>query len=107
MSSSPGLYFVNFTTVPRGDRDDVSARGDMLVETQAEEPAFSCQISLNGDCGDWYWEVTCGGYIVARGLGATQAQARTDAMRAALSHVDPENLPYLEPLPPLPHFGAV
>ena len=80
-------------------------------KTQAEEPAFSCHISLNGDCGDWYWEVTCGGYIVARGLAATEALARADALRAAVSHVDPrpENLlPYLEDsLPPLPRFGAL
>jgi hypothetical protein len=81
----------------------------LQVEIEAQEPAFTYHISLNGDCGDWYWDVTCGGAIVARGLAATEALARADAMRAALSHVDPrpENLPpYLEPLPPLPHFGA-
>ena len=48
---------------------------------------------------------------VPRSVAATQTLARADAMRAALSHVDPrpENLPsYLEdPLPPLPRFGAV
>ena len=72
--------------------------------------SYTYNVSLNGDRGDWYWEITCGGYIVARGLAATQAQARTYAVRASLAHVDPrpENLPpYLEPLPPLPHFGAV
>ena len=71
---------------------------------------YTYNVSSNGAAGDWYWEATNRGEIIARGLAATQAQARTDAMRAALSHVDPrpENLPpYLEdPLPPLPRFGA-
>ena len=72
--------------------------------------SYTYNVSSNGAAGDWYWEITNRGEIIARGLAATQAQARTDAMRAALSHVDPrpENLPpYLEdPLPPLPRFGA-
>jgi hypothetical protein len=72
--------------------------------------SYTYNVSSNGAAGDWYWEATNRGEIIARGLAATQAQARTDAMRAALSHVDPrpENLPpYLEdPLPPLPRFGA-
>jgi len=55
-------------------------------------------------------EATNRGEIIARGLAATETLARADAMRAALSHVDPrpENLPpYLEgPSPPLPRFGA-
>jgi hypothetical protein len=84
--------------------------GDIVPRQALARPAFIYHISLNGYRGDWYWEVSCGGYIGARGLAATQAQARTDAMRAALSHVDPrpENLPFYfeDPLPPLPHFGA-
>ena len=72
--------------------------------------SYTYNVSSNGAAGDWYWEATNRGEIIARGLAATQAQARTDAMRAALSHVDPrpENLPpYLgDPLPPLPRFGA-
>ena len=67
--------------------------------------SYTYNVSSNGAAGDWYWEATNRGEIIARGLAATQAQARTDAMRAALSHVDPrpENLPpYLEdPLPQL------
>ena len=74
------------------------------------EGAFTYNISPNGACGDWYWEVTWGGDIIARGLAATEALARADAIGAALSHVDrrPENLPlYLEePLAPSPQFGA-
>ena len=60
---------------------------------------FTYHISSNGAAGDWYWEVTRRGEIIARGLAATEALARADAIRAALSHVDlrPENLPpYLE-----------
>jgi hypothetical protein len=80
-----------------------------LVEMQAQT-AFTYNISTNGGCGDWYWEVACGGAIIARGLSATETLARVDALRVALSHVDPrpENLPaYLEdPSPPLPRFEA-
>jgi hypothetical protein len=64
---------------------------------------YTYNVSSNGAAGDWYWEVTNRGQIIARGLAATATLARADAMRAALSHVDPrpENLsPYLEdPLP--------
>jgi len=71
---------------------------------------YSYNISSNGAAGDWYWEVTSRGEIIARGIAATEALARADALRAALSHVDPrpENLPaYLEdPSPSLTRFGA-
>jgi hypothetical protein len=80
------------------------------VETLAQDTVFTYNISPNGACGDWYWEVTCHGDIMARGLAATEVLARADAMRAALSHIDsrPENLPpYVEdPSPPLPRLGA-
>jgi hypothetical protein len=72
--------------------------------------SYTYNVSSNGAAGDWYWEVTSHGEIIARGLAATEALARADALRGALSHVDPrpQNLPpYLEdPLPPLPRFGA-
>jgi hypothetical protein len=61
--------------------------------------SYTYNISSNGAAGDWYWEVSNHGEIIARGLAATEALARTEAMRAALSHVElrPENLPpYLE-----------
>jgi hypothetical protein len=54
-----------------------------LVETQAQETAFTYNISPNGACGDWYWEVMCDGDIVARGLAATPVEARVDAIRSA------------------------
>ena len=62
-----------------------------LLETWAQEPTFACNISLNGDRGDWYWEVKCGGTIIARGLAATQAQARRDmdAVISACAHPTP------------------
>jgi hypothetical protein len=76
----------------------------------APASSYSYNISSNGAAGDWYWEVTNHWEIIARGLAATEALARADAIRAAVSHVDPrpENLlPYLEdPLPALPRFGA-
>jgi hypothetical protein len=75
-----------------------------------QEGAFTYNISPNGARGDWYWEVTWGGEIIARGLAATEALARADAIGAAVSHVDrrPENLPpYLEdPLASSPRFRA-
>jgi hypothetical protein len=67
-------------------------------------------VSSNGASGDWYWEITCHGEIIARGLGATHALARADAIRAAVSHLDPrrENpAPYLEDaLLPVTRFEA-
>ena len=73
--------------------------------------SYTCNVSSNAATGDWYWEVTNRGEIIARGLAATEALARADAMRAVLSHEAPwpENLSYLEdPLPPEPpRFGAV
>ena len=82
----------------------------MLVETQVQGPAFTYNISRNSDRGDWYWEVTNHGEIIARGLAATEVFARADALTAALSHVDPrpEHLPpYLEdPLASWPRIWA-
>jgi hypothetical protein len=67
------------------------------------------EYSLRQIAGAAYWD-TSRGEIIARGLAATQAVARAEALRAARSHVDPppENLPsYLEEvLPPSPRFGA-
>jgi hypothetical protein len=65
----------------------------------AQASPYSYSVSSNGAAGHWYWEVTNRGEIIARGLGATEALARADAMRAAVSHVDrrPGNRPpYLE-----------
>jgi hypothetical protein len=69
---------------------------------------YTYNISSNGAPGDWYWEVTHHGEIIARGLAATASLARVDAIKTALSHVDrrPENSYYLEdPLPPLRAVG--
>jgi hypothetical protein len=62
------------------------------LETRAEKAAYTYNISSNGAAGDWYWEVTRHGEIMARGLAATEALARADAMSTA---VDPrlKNLP--------------
>ena len=51
--------------------------------------SYIYNISSNGAAGDWYWDVTRHGEIIARGLAATEALARAEAMRAALSHVNP------------------
>jgi hypothetical protein len=76
----------------------------------ASASTYTYNVCSNGAAGDWYWEVTCRGEIIARGLAATEVLARADALTAALSHVDPrpENLPaYLEdPSPSLPRVGA-
>jgi hypothetical protein len=63
----------------------------------AQASPYTYNVSSNGAAGDWYWEVTNHREIIARGIAATEALARADALRAA--HVDPrpENLPpYLE-----------
>jgi len=57
------------------------------------ETSYNYNISSNGGAGDWYWDVTRHGEIIARGLAATEALARAEALRAALSHVDlPDDL---------------
>jgi hypothetical protein len=75
----------------------------------ASASTYAYNICSNGAAGDWYWEVTCRGEIIARGLAGTEVLARADALTAALSHVDPrpENLPaYLEdPSPSLARVG--
>jgi hypothetical protein len=63
----------------------------MLLSETHGKSRFSYNISPNGVADDWYWEVSCGGYIVARGLAATRKQARADAKGAVVggSHVQP------------------
>jgi hypothetical protein len=52
-----------------------------------QQPALlACHISLNGPCDEWYWDVTGGGEIIARGLAPSQKQARIDAAIAATSY---------------------
>jgi hypothetical protein len=67
--------------------------------------SYTYNISSNGSADGWYWEVLSRGEIIGRGLAATEAMARADAMSAAVSHVDPrpKDLPsYLEdPIPPI------
>jgi hypothetical protein len=53
----------------------------------AQENAISYRVSRNGPAGDWYWEVISDRNIMARGLAPTRAQARTQAMKVAASHV--------------------
>jgi hypothetical protein len=76
-----------------------AGRSVMSRETKAKKAAYTYNISSNRAAGDWYWEVTNHGEIIARGLAATEALARADAIGAAVSRVDPrpENLPpYLD-----------
>jgi hypothetical protein len=71
----------------------------MLLSETHGETGFSYNISPNGVAGDWYWEVSCGGYIVARGLAASRELARADAKGAAVaSRVDSQGK--TAPLPP-------
>jgi hypothetical protein len=53
---------------------------------------YSYSISPNGAAGDWYWQVSNRGEIIGRGLAATEAMARAEAMRAARFHVRPGSL---------------
>ena len=57
--------------------------------TRAQDPVFTYDISPNGAAGGWYWEVTCGGDIVARGLADTREQARADAVISTRAHPAP------------------
>ena len=49
---------------------------------------LSYKVSRNGHAGDWYWEVISKREVIARGLAATSAQARAEAMRAAGTSTD-------------------
>jgi hypothetical protein len=49
---------------------------------------LSYKVCQNGHAGDWYWEVISEREVIARGLAATSAQARADALRAAGSHIE-------------------
>ena len=73
--------------------------------------SYNYNISSNGAAGDWYWDVTWDGEVIARGLAATEALARAEAMAAAVSDVVPapeeDAAPYLDDLvPPAPSIGA-
>jgi hypothetical protein len=63
---------------------------------------YSYNISANGAAGNRYWDVTSDGEVIARGLAATQALARADAMTAARLHGDsrPQMLPAVSKIPP-------
>jgi hypothetical protein len=54
------------------------ALGNPEGSVMAQEAALTYSVSPNGPAGDWYWEVACGGDIVARGLAAKPVQARAD-----------------------------
>jgi hypothetical protein len=49
----------------------------------ARDNALSYRVSANGQVGDWYWEVTSDGNIIARGVAPTPVRARADALNAA------------------------
>jgi hypothetical protein len=69
-----------------------------LFETHAQRTTFTYNICPNGAAGDWYWEVTCGGHVVARGLAATQVEARADAILSARAYptaTEPSRAPAL------------
>jgi hypothetical protein len=76
--------------------------------------SYIYNISSNGAAGDWYWDVTWSGEVIARGLAATEALARAEAMTAAVSDVVPapeetedDAAPYLDDLVlPAPSIGA-
>jgi hypothetical protein len=80
----------------------------LLFETHAQRATFTYNISSNGAAGDWYWEVTRRGEIITRGLATTVTLARADAIRAALSHINPwpENLPLEDPWASSPRIRA-
>jgi hypothetical protein len=52
------------------------------------DATFTFRVSPNGGAEEWYWEITCDGTIVARGLAPTRVRARADAIVAAGSYVE-------------------
>jgi hypothetical protein len=70
----------------------------LLFETHNQRTTFTYNVSPSGAAGDWYWEVTCGGHVVARGLAATQVEARADAILSARAYpgaTEPSRAPAL------------
>jgi hypothetical protein len=57
----------------------------------ARENALAYSVSANGLAGDWYWEVTSDGNVIARGLSPTTVRARADALKNAASRVEPQS----------------
>jgi len=51
------------------------------------DATFTFRVSPNGGA-EWYWEITCDGTIVARGLAPTRVRAREDAIVAAGFYVE-------------------
>ena len=49
---------------------------------------LSYKVSRNGHARDWYWEVISEREVIARGLGATSAQARAEALRVVGSYIE-------------------
>jgi hypothetical protein len=52
------------------------------------DATFTFRVSPNGGAEEWYWEITCDGTIVARGLAPTRVRAREDAIVAAGFYVE-------------------
>jgi hypothetical protein len=52
------------------------------------DATFTFRVSPNGGAEEWYWEITCDGTIIARGLAPTGVRAREDAMVAAGFYVE-------------------
>jgi hypothetical protein len=48
---------------------------------------ISYHVSSNGSAGDWSWDVTCDGEIVARGLAPDRVKARMEALLAAKAYI--------------------
>jgi hypothetical protein len=57
----------------------------------ARENALAYSVSANGLAGNWYWEVTSDGNVIARGLSPTTVRARADALKNAASRVEPQS----------------
>jgi len=57
----------------------------------ARENALAYSVSANGLAGNWYWEVTSDGNVIARGLSPTMVRARADALKNAASRVEPQS----------------
>jgi hypothetical protein len=52
-----------------------------------EQAAFTYAVFPHDDSGgDWMWEVTYRGRLLARGRAVSRAEARTHAIATALSH---------------------
>ena len=76
VKSSPAVMSVPMSGLPESGHGGATYEYTPLGQTARDRGSlFTYHISSNGAAGDWYWEVTSRGEIIARGIAATEALA--------------------------------